>query len=196
LGITGIERYFSRVWRLVTAIASADSSTEAAIPTDLDRKLHQTIASVTRSLEAFDFHGGLARLMELTNQIYSWVGSDLKDVHRSEATVFMAEMLARLLAPFAPHLSEELCERLAHSTTVFDEPWPIADEEKAREDRVTIAVQICGKLRGTVDVAADASEEALLAEVFALDKLKPYLDGKTVVKKIIVPGKIVNLVVK
>ncbi|MFZ5432330.1 MAG: leucine--tRNA ligase [Calditrichota bacterium] len=195
-GISGIERFVGRIWRLVTAILNGQPADSNEIPRDLDRKLHQTIKYITPALQTFDFHGGMARLMELTNQIYAWVGPELKNVPHSPATLYMSEMLLKLLAPFAPHLCEELWERLGHEQTIFDEAWPVHDEDKAREDQVTVAVQIGGKLRGTIDVEMDASEAKLMEAIRGLDKLQPHLEGKQIVKTIIVPNKIVNLVVR
>jgi len=195
-GIAGIERFVARVWRLALAVAHGTASEETAVPADVDRKLHQTIKAVTADLQDFHFNTGLARLMELTNQIYAWVGPELKDVHRNGATLAITETLLRLVAPFAPHLAEECWQSLGHAGTIFDEAWPVHDEDKAREDRVTIAVQINGKLRDTVEVERDVSAEDVLKIVLGSERLRPHVEGKQIVRQIVVPNKIVNLVVK
>ena len=211
-GIAGIERFIARVWRLGKAVSVASppltppraggTQPEFEIPAEIDRKLHQTIKAVSEDLQDFHFNTALARLMELTNAVYGWVGSDLKHVSGSPAVVNVLEHVLRLLAPFAPHLAEECWELLAAASgrqdlkSVFDEPWPSYDAEKAKEDQVTVAVQVNGKLRDTVTVARDLPEEQLAALASDLDKVKAILDGKKIVKTIVVPNRIVNLVVK
>jgi leucyl-tRNA synthetase len=195
-GITGIERFVGRVYRLANAVRNATVSQDAVIPADVDRKLHQTIKAVSADLQDFHFNTALARLMELTNAIYGWVGPELKDVKRSAAVVSVVEDLARLLAPLAPHLAEEVWETLGHSDSIFNETWPEFDEDKARDDQVTIAVQINGKLRETFSVERDLAEPELMGLVGELEKVKPHLEGKQIVKTIVVPNKIVNIVVR
>ncbi|MCB1059558.1 MAG: leucine--tRNA ligase [Calditrichaeota bacterium] len=213
-GISGIERFVARVWRLGMAVAdgkiekseaplnppiSADVNggrPEDAMPRDVERKLHQTIQAVGHDLQGFAFNTQLARLMELTNTIYGWVGSDLKDVQSSPAKVEAVETLVKLIAPSAPHLAEELWHVFGHLGSIFDESWPEFDAEKAKADTLTIAVQINGKLRETFEAAAGATKDELEKSALELDKIKAQLEGKQLAKVIVVPGKIVNLVVK
>lgn len=197
-GIAGIERFIARVWRVGMAVSSASEHLEEAIPREVEQRLHQTIQAVGHDLQSFSFNTQLARLMELTNSIYSWVGSDLKGVKSSRARVEVIETLVKLIAPSAPHLAEELWRQFGHKTTIFDESWPEYDAEKAKADEVTIAVQVNGKLRDTFEapatVAADKTELEKLA--LTLDKVKYQLSGRELVKVVVVPGKIVNLVLK
>jgi leucyl-tRNA synthetase len=195
-GIAGIERFVARVWRLAMAVAQGLASEEREPPVEVERKLHQTIKAVTADLREFHFNTALARLMELTNAVYSWVGSDLHHVKRSSAAVYIVEMTARLLAPFAPHLAEEIWSVLGHATSVFNETWPVHDEDKAREDTVTIAVQVNGKLRDTVEIPRGLAEDNLKEVVFAREKVQPHVSGKQIIKVIVVPEKIVNIVVR
>jgi len=202
-GIAGIERFVARVWRLAKAVSDAGfgrpgtgGSAGTEVPIEIDRKLHQTIKAVSEDLADFCFNTALARLMELNNAVYGWVGSDLKHVEKSAAVIQVTEQFTRLLAPFAPHLAEEVWEMLGHTQTVFDEPWPSFDPGKAKEDQVTIAVQVNGKLRDTVTVPRDLPDDQLAALASNLDKVKAHLDGKTIVKRIVVPNRIVNLVVR
>ncbi|HEY3294268.1 MAG TPA: leucine--tRNA ligase [bacterium] len=195
-GITGIERFVGRVYRLAQAIQSGTPAADSAVPVELDRKLHQTIKAVSTDLQDFHFNTCLARLMELTNAIYSWVGPELKDVRKSPASLSMLEMLAKLLAPLAPHLAEEVWEIAGHEQTIFDEQWPEFDADKAKEENVTIAVQVNGKLRDTVTVAINAPQDVLTEAAMALEKVRPHFEGKQIVKTIVVPNKIVNIVVK
>jgi leucyl-tRNA synthetase len=195
-GITGIERFVGRVYRLANAVHHGPQTSDSVIPADIDRKLHQTIKAVTSDLQDFHFNTALARLMELTNAIYSWVGPELKEVKQSRAVVSVCEHLAVLLAPLAPHLAEEVWELLGHSKSVFDESWPAFDEEKAREDEVTIAVQISGKLRDTFTMPRDSEEALVIEQALSLEKVKPHLEGKQIVKTIVVANKIVNIVAR
>lgn len=195
-GITGIERFIARVWRLGMAVCTSTETTEEAIPRDVEQRLHKTIEAVGHDLQAFSFNTQLARLMELTNAIYGWVGSDLQGVKSSPAKVQVIETLVKLVAPSAPHLAEELWSRLGHIGTVFDETWPAYDAKKAKSDTVTIAVQINGKLRDTFEAPAEASKHELEQGALRLEKVKAQLEGKQLAKAIVVPGKIVNLVVK
>jgi leucyl-tRNA synthetase len=195
-GIAGIERFIARVWRLGLAVASGNRSSESDIARDLDRKRHQTIRAVSADLQEFHFNTALARLMELTNAVYSCVGSELKNVKRSPATVAVVEDLLRLMAPFAPHMAEEVWAALGHRGTIFDEPWPVHDEQKAREDSVIVAVQINGKLRDTMLVNRDLPEAEVTRLALEAEKIKPHLAGKQVMKTIVVPNRIVNIVVK
>ncbi|HRX79631.1 MAG TPA: class I tRNA ligase family protein, partial [Pirellulaceae bacterium] len=106
------------------------------------------------------------------------------------------EQFVLLLSPFAPHLGEELWELLGHGTTLAYEPWPVCDESYLVESTIEIPVQVLGKLRGKVQVAPDISKEDLIAAAKADDKVQPWLEGKTIIKEIVVPGRLVNFVVK
>lgn len=195
-GIAGIERFVARVWRLGLSIAHGSESNESAVPSDIDRKRHQTIKAVSSDLNDFHFNTALARLMELTNAIYAWVGPELKSVSKSPAVVDVYLDLLRLLAPIAPHLTEEVWAAFGKKQTIFDESWPVYDEDKARDDSVTIAVQVCGKLRDTINIARDMPEEELKKLVLGLEKLTPHLADKQIIKTIVVPNRIVNIVVR
>lgn len=195
-GISGVERFIARVWRLGRIVADAPQIDAPAVSRETDTKLHKTIKHVTQDLEEFRFNTAIARLMELTNYIYSIVGSDLKDVKRSPEATTAVETLVKLIAPFAPHLGEELWRWLGHDETVFDAPWPEFDEAKAIEDTVTIAVQVNGKLRDTFQAARDAEKDTVIAEALKSEKVQAQIEGKQIVKTIVVPNKIVNVVVK
>jgi leucyl-tRNA synthetase len=195
-GIAGIERFVARVWRLGTALEAAPASDLAEIPVDVDRRLHQTIKAVSADLADFQFNTALARLMELNNAVYAWVGSDLKHVVRSKAAIEVVEQFLRLVAPFAPHLAEEVWELMGHTQTIFDERWPAYDEDKALEESVTVAIQVNGKLRDTITVARDLTQDQLTSAATGSAKVMAFLEGKQVVKTIVVPNRIVNLVVR
>ena len=106
------------------------------------------------------------------------------------------EIYVLLLSPFAPHLAEELWERLGHSTTLAYEAWPEYDQKYLIEDTIRYAVQVNGKLRDTFEISTDATQDEILRKAKSLEKIMKYIHGKTMVKEIVVPKKLVNLVVK
>ena len=180
----------------------------------LIRKLHQTIAKITQDFEGrWHFNTSVAGIMELSNDSieYSNTSTELNNLvdlissaDASMATgdvnaaviVEIMENLTLLLAPFAPFLAAELWEKLGNKENILRAPWPVSDPELAREDELEIPVQINGKLVTVVRVAADADAKAIEAAALADEKVQSRLAGKTVVKQIVVPGKLVNLVVK
>ena len=149
------------------------------------RALHQAIQKVTDDVDGLRFNTAIAAMMEFVNAATKW------DAVPHEA----AETFALLLAPFAPHLAEELWRVLGHDESLAYEPWPQADPDLLREDTVEIAVQVNGKLRGTVEVDADAPKDAMLAAARAEPNVARYLEDGTVRKEIAVPGRLVNFVV-
>ncbi len=176
--IKGCKRFLERFFNL-TEIASGHGVTP-----ELERPFHKTIKKVGEDIEAVKFNTAIAAMMALLNTI-SEVGKLTKD----ELVTF-----ARLLSPFAPHIAEEVNEMMGGHDLVSLAPWPTYDEEKTVDDTVVLPVQVNGKVRGTVTVAKDADKDTVLAA--AREMLGAALEGKTVVKEIVVPGKIVNLVVK
>ena len=176
--IKGCKRFLERFFNL-TEIASGHGVTP-----ELERPFHKTIKKVGEDIEAVKFNTAIAAMMALLNTI-SEVGKITKD----ELVTF-----ARLLSPFAPHIAEEVNEMMGNHDLISLAPWPTYDEEKTVDDTVVLPVQVNGKVRGTVTVAKDADKDTVLAA--AREMLGATLDGKTLVKEIVVPGKIVNLVVK
>ncbi len=154
------------------------------------RKLHQTIKKIDRDFAALQLNTCIAAVMELVGELGS--GEQL----RPELRAVCAAAIVRLLAPMTPHLSEEWWEALGFGPSVFRAPWPVVDEAALSSDMIVIAVQINGKLRGQVTVPADADEKAVIAAVQSEPKLNAHLLGKTVVKTIYVPGRLLNIVVK
>jgi leucyl-tRNA synthetase len=156
------------------------------------RALHRTIDAVTRDLEDFHFNRAVARIRELTN-LLGEIGGD----GDGEAWVLRRsfDVLVRLIEPMMPHLAEELWQRLGHEALLSGSPWPEADPALLVEDTVTIAVQINGKLRGTIDVARDADRAAVEQAALAVPKVADAIAGKEVRKVIVVPNRIVNVVV-
>ncbi len=184
-GIEGINRFLRKVWRLV--VGEDGNAPDALGQTDSPatlKLLHQTIAKVTEDIEHLRFNTAISQMMILTNHLQ-------KENAYSRETL---ATLAQLLAPFAPHLGEELWSRLGHPPTVAAAPWPEADLSQLTVDTVTYAVQVNGKLRGQLETARDTPKDTVLAAARSLEKVAAFLEDKTVRKEIFVPGKIVNFV--
>ena len=194
-GIEGAWRYLNRLWRLATAAAEIAPT---PLPTVLNpsvtvvlRQIHRSISAVGDDLEKFRFNSAVARIRELTNAL-----ADMKrDVIGADAVFrFGMETLAQLVNPLTPHIAEEMWQGLGHATILTEAPWPTFDPAMLEDDTVTIAVQVNGKLRGTIVVAKTASKEACESAALALPAVQKQLDGNAPRKVIIVPGKIVNIV--
>ncbi len=187
-GIEGIHRFLDRVWRLFHDDEDAPHPAVQDVAPDEDtlRLLHKTIAEVTRMTEDLRFNTAISQMMIFVNEMMP------REVRSREAL----EKFIRLLAPYAPHLAEEVWSRLGHEECIAYQPWPAYDEKWLAEDTVTVVVQVNGKLRDSFELPADADEEAVQAKVAESEKLAPWLAGKNIVKTIYVPGKLVNLVVK
>ena len=215
-GVAGVSRFLARVWRLADRYASfarASRGQNAEAPTGVSlkllRKLHQTIAKITQDFEGrWHFNTCVAAIMELVNEIQSADAQLAAGEIPAPVVLELLRSLALLLAPFAPHLAAELWEMLGEEENILypgDEgpspgipilraPWPISDAELAKEDELEIPVQINGKLVTVVRVAADADAKSIEATALADEKVKARVEGKTIVKVIVVPGKLVNLV--
>jgi leucyl-tRNA synthetase len=203
-GVAGVSRFLGRVWRLVTKyapVAHAGSVRQAEAPTGLSlkllRKLHQTIAKITQDFEGrWHFNTCVAAIMELVNEIQAADAQLAAGDVPAPVLLELLRSLVLLLAPFAPHLVAELWEELGEQGSVLRAPWPVSDSELAKEDELEIPVQINGKLVTVVRVAADADAKTIEAAALRDEKVQSRATGKTIVKIIVVPGKLVNLVVR
>ncbi|HEX4575935.1 MAG TPA: leucine--tRNA ligase [Edaphobacter sp.] len=199
-GVAGISRFLARVYRLTTKYADATNSIEVAPMSKgqaLLRRLHQTIAKITQDFDGrWHFNTSISSIMILVNEITANEAAiDAGEVSPAVvAEVFRGLIL--LLAPFAPFFAAEMWEQIGGEGVVFRTPWPAVNEEFAREDEVEIPVQVNGKLASVVKVPAGSDEAAVKAAAMADAKVMARIEGKTVVKVIVVPGKLVNLVVK
>jgi leucyl-tRNA synthetase len=189
-GVVGAYRFLTRVWNLAGQIAQSEG--DAPATRELLRKTHQTIDAVTRRMDRFEFNTAISALMELSNALGEHVngGGDPRAARGPLA------VLLQLLHPFAPHITEELWQRLGNREMILLSRWPEADPALMREDVVTVVVQVNGKLRGQVEVPAGASEADVLAAVDANEDVLKWTSGKEIVKRIYVPGKLVNVVVR
>ena len=198
-GVVGAFRFTQRLFRLVESAPAAP----AALPAEwsaparaLRRATHRTIKAVTEALEGFTFNVAVARIYEFTNAITEAERGDAADAALAWARFEALETVARLVAPMMPHLAEEMHARLhpGRAGLVAELPWPEADDSLTAAESLTIAVQILGKLRGTIEVAPGADEASVLAAAAAEPNVARQLEGKRVVKRIYVPGRIVNFV--
>jgi leucyl-tRNA synthetase len=202
-GVEGVNRFLSRLWRLAEETASRTSHADAPPPAELDgsaralaTKEHWAIDKVTRDFErGFQFNTAISAVMELVNDAYR-LKEDLYGDPTGEAALrSAAATAASLIFPFAPHLGAEVYERL-RGVRVWEQPWPQADPALLQSDTATLVVQVNGKLRDRIEVGLDAPEEDVLAVARASEKVSRHLDGREVVKEIVVPNKLVNLVVR
>ena len=197
-GIEGAWRYVSRLWRMVTEPAGEIAAPGAEMPKlgpaaeDAWNLVHKTIAGVTDDLNKFRFNRAVARIRELTNLLGDIEGDadDLAWTRRAGL-----ETAVQLIGPMMPHLAEELWQQLGHETPLAETAWPVADSSRLVDDAVTIAVQVNGKLRGTVDMPRDTDRETAESLALALDGVRRAMDGRPPRKVIVVPNKIVNVVV-
>ena len=210
-GIAGIQRFLGKVYRVVTknvgnaSFSSAETSlTMSVSPAErqLQRKLHQTIKRVSDDFQGrWHFNTCISAIMELVNALYAYeegatAGSPTKS---STSAALLAEVqhdLVLLLAPFAPYLAHELWEMLGEKGGLLKAAWPKYDATLAKEDELEIPVQVNGKLRSRIVVAADASESTILEVALADEKVKSLIAGRQILKRIVVPGTLVNIVIQ
>jgi leucyl-tRNA synthetase len=178
-GIAGIRRFLDGVWRLVREHDPAAHMSDA-----LRRATHRAIKKVSEDLEQLHYNTAIAALMTLLNDIRRCGPADRWGI----------ETLLILLAPLAPHVCEELWEALGHTTSIFAAQWPSFDPGLILEDTIEIAVQVNGKVRGRIAVARDAAEADVLAAALADATVKAHIDGKQIRRRVVVPGRLVNLV--
>jgi leucyl-tRNA synthetase len=190
-GVSGVRGFLDRVWRLIVndkaEMFELHAGITDAVPDEEQLKvIHRTIQGVTRDIETLSFNTAIAKLMEFTNFFTK------SDKHPR----FAMETLLLLLAPFAPHLAEELWEKLGHPKSLAYEPWPVTEEKYLHDDTVEIPVQVNGKLRARVMVPAASTADSQQAVASADSRIAELLAGKSLVKVVSVPGKLVNFVVK
>jgi leucyl-tRNA synthetase len=203
-GVEGVHRFLVRLWRLTQEVVKRTApGTTAPGPAAADgpsaallRKAHWAIDKATRDIEhGFQFHTAIAAVMELVNDAYRLKDGLYGDRGGDEVVRFATATAASLIFPFAPHLGAEAYEVLT-GTRVWEQPWPEADPALLERDTFTLVVQINGKRRDQIEAAAGASEAELLELARSSDNVRRHLDGKEVVKEVVVPGKLVNLVVR
>ena len=179
--IKGCKRFADRIWNMQDMLVDGDAYSE-----DMESSMHKTIKKVSEDIENMKFNTAIAALMSLVNEMY-----DKKSVNRAEYKTILV-----LLNPFAPHLTEELWEICSFGGMLNEQVWPKFDESKCVDNVIEIAVQICGKVKSRITIPADADKDTTIAIAKEDETIKSLLEGKTIVKEICVPGKIVNIVAK
>ena len=196
-GISGIHRWLNRLWKLVlggySPVGEASPGVREKAKRELSRNIHQTIRRVTKDLERIRFNTMIAALMEFTN--YLAKVKDTGYVANSD-WVEAIDNLLLLLAPTAPHLAEELWQQTGHNYSIHNQSWPRWDEELARDEQITLVVQVNGKLRDRIIVPTSITEAGARQIVLEREKVKTCVEGKEITKIIYVPGRLVNLVVR
>ncbi|MEK0056581.1 leucine--tRNA ligase [Corynebacterium sp. KPL2825] len=187
--VVGSQRFLQRLWRLAVNEDTGElATTDANLSEDDLKQLHRTIAGVRDDYENLRLNTVVAKLIEYVNY--------LTKTYRTEAPRAAVEPIAQLVSPIAPHIAEELWQRFGHDETITYQPFPAFEEKYLVDDEIEVPVQINGKVKARINVAADADQEAVFEVVLADAKIAELTSGKNVVKKIYVPGRMVNLVVK
>jgi len=194
VGINGTARWLNRVWDIVARDASSldTAATNAEMVRDTNRLLHQTVRKCHRDLDRFRFNTAIAALMELTNHLNKvWADSSVDSKTWDGCT----EKLLLMLAPMAPHMTEELWEMKGHPYSIHQQDFPTWDDDLAAEDVITLVLQVNGKVRDKIEVSANIEESEAQALAMASPKIQGFVAGKSVVKSVYVPGRLVNVVV-
>ena len=178
--LMGVYRFVSKVYALMKKVYDVQPGEK-----DL-RAMHKCILEVTERIDQMKFNTAVSSLMTYVNY--------MSGLEKVPAELYLT--LLKLMAPFTPHLAEEMWARMGKQSLIITESWPQGDAKLAQDDVVTIAVQVCGKMRGTIEMPKDASKEDLEKAALNVDNVKRQLEGLEVVKIIVVPNKIVNIVAK
>lgn len=180
-GVEGAKRFLERIYRLYTSDKIVNKNNP-----NLEKVYNQTVKKVTMDFESLDFNTAISQMMIFINAVYK------EEVFPKN----MAEDFIKLLNPIAPYLTEEIWMMLGHDNTIAYESWPTYDENKVLDDKITIGIQINGKLRGSIETEINEDKNSILNKVYKIDNIKKYIENKNIVKEIVIPNKIVNIVVK
>jgi leucyl-tRNA synthetase len=196
-GVPGVRRWLERVWRIVLEAYDPDQAKSNSQPSDADikamwRSLHQTIDKVERDFKAFGFNTAVSALMECTNALYKAREAGCDNLPQWREVM---QTLVKLIAPIAPHMAEELWSRMGNAYSVHQQDFPVADAALMKEDEIEIAVQVNGKVRDRVTVAAGTDEAGMREAALATAGAQKFMEGKPARKVLVVPGRLVNIVV-
>jgi len=203
-GVEGSARFLNRVWRLIydshqrldrVKPLSPGVGVEGD-PKSLHQKTHKTIKKVTEDIERFHFNTAISAVMELVNEIYVSAVKDREDDTSLRVMREAIETVVMLLSPFVPHFAEELWEVLGNKESILNQPWPEYDREAVVEDEILIVIQVNGKLRDRMMVPASFGEKEIKEWALNSERIQKLLEGKKIVRVIIVPQKLVNIVCK
>jgi leucyl-tRNA synthetase len=205
-GVEGAFRFLNRVWRFFQAHRAVLEPAPAAGPAVLSppsrafrRTVHETIRRVTTDVEEFRFNTAISALHELTNALHAFAGESLDRMPAEERGGLLreaVETMVLLLAPFAPHLAEELWEQLGHRESVFRTAWPTPDAAALERDSVQVVIQVDGRVRSRLVVSPDAAEDAVRAQALGDEKVRPWLSARAIERVVVVPGRLVNIVTR
>ncbi len=180
-GVKGCRRYLERVWKLQDIIVDGEEYTP-----ELESSIHKTIKKVSEDFETLKYNTGIATLMALLNEFNDYGKINKKDL----------ETYLILLNPVAPHITEEIWDILGYKGYLHQSTWPVYDEAKTKDSIIEMPIQVNGKVRATIEISVDATKEQIKEKAIADENISKFLDGKTVVKEIFVPGRIYNIVIK
>ena len=193
-GVPGTYRFLNRIWNLVQEFLELKEAEKSSENEAVLRIIHPTIKKVTADLEVQKYNTAIAAMMKSVNDLYELKAKD--GYAATSGWQFALESLVALVAPFAPHIADELWHELGHETSVQRDSWPLFNEAYLSEETVTLAVQVNGKLRGTITIDVGADEAASVAAAQANDKISAYLADSTIIKTIYVKHKLINFVVR
>ena len=180
--VAGARKFINRVWNFFTEPSNITETDDG----NLQKLYHQTVKKVTSDFETLGFNTAIAQMMVFINEVYK-NGSCPKEY---------ADGFIKMLSCIAPHVCEEIWQLFGHAESIAYESWPAYDESKCASDTIEMPIQVNGKVRNVIAIGKNASKEEVLSIVMADEKIKAAIDGKTIVKEIVVPGKIINIVVK
>lgn len=181
-GVVGSKKFLDRVWNLYTTenkITDEDNE-------NLEKVYHKTVKKVTEDFESLNFNTAISQMMIFINAVYK----------ESKYPRYMAENFIKLLNPIAPFMTEEIWEKLGHNKTIANEEWPKYDESKTIDDTIEIGVQVNGKLRASIEIEKDEEKDSVIKKALDCENVQKHIDGLEIIKTIVVPNKIVNIVVK
>ncbi|MFW5995629.1 MAG: leucine--tRNA ligase [Halanaerobiaceae bacterium] len=205
-GVEGAERFLNRIWRLVgdhleglqaVDISSLEPEAFSNQERDVYRKLHETIKKVTEDLEErLNFNTAISAVMELINDTYQYVNNNNKEEINYQLLAGIIRKVLLLLAPFAPYMTEELWSKLDGKESIHLQDWPDYSEAALEKEEITIVIQVNGKVRDKIQVSSGLPEDELKKQVYGNPRVQEYSEGKEIIKTIVVPDKLVNVVVK
>ena len=198
-GINGAARWLNRIWDLVNDGLSENTTMKESQKQeqDLDRILHQTIAKVTNDIENFKYNTAISSLMELTNCLYNLVVRNEGQWNIGVSREKWREVIQTLLvlaSPIAPHITEELWQVMGNKFSIHQQDWPKSDDNVARDEVITLVVQVNGKVRDKMTTPSDIDEEGAKALALKSDRVISHIHGKEIVKVVLVPKRLINLV--
>lgn len=194
-GIKGIKRFLNSAWNLIDEYRDQpENPLDEEWERKLDRILHYTIKSVTEDVERFSFNTAISRLMEFRNTVKEY----LNDVNSPDGDYLRQafDIFIRLLSPFAPHLGEELWEKMGNESSVFESDWPEYSEELIKKEEITIVIQVDGKLRSDIQVPPNSEKEFVEQKALGDSKISKRLEDRDITKTIYVEDKLINFVTK